>query len=72
MCRWMMGIWASPICCTKDSTVEDGLQAVNRFVWNKNNVVGGLTENFMCVIVVGHCAWENARKNTTMIAGIWL
>lgn len=38
-----MGIWVAPICCTKDSTVEDGLQALNRLVWNKNNVVGGLT-----------------------------
>jgi hypothetical protein len=28
----------SPICCTKDSTVEDGLQAVNRFVWNKQEL----------------------------------
>ena len=37
---WHLG---SPICCTKDSTVEGGLQAVNRFVWNKNNVVRGLT-----------------------------
>ena len=43
MCRWMMDIWGSPICCTKDSMVEDRMQAVNRFVWNKNNVVGGLT-----------------------------